>query len=486
MSKTDIDLNIENYDINDLISFLHLKKNYTSSDLEDKEKEYIYNVVSNDTGTINSKKKFELIMFIKNAKTKLLDNIIINNNNNNNNNSGTNNNSRLGGSNRLDGSNRLERAKDFDLLPGENPNLGGSVMNPNVVSLSDPTNPSQAASGKDSKIQLGQIINPFSNLPAMEFSKNAIKMNGYNPQRIIRNYIFNTRFRDAFSDSYSTNSTYTLPQKMVNVISIVLSGLQFPNFMFSFSKSKKTNQIFIHEDVTDNEAMVSIPSGNYNVMNFPGVLEKAINEQVVGSYTPAGPNRFTVSISPYTFFTTISNSTYTFTMITNFTLYNDDPDNFVCPNVYSTRYFKSEPDIKDGTRPEQYFNSLGWLIGYRLTVYEGLQSYTSEGPFDNQFADYIYFTLNDYVNNQTANTYGVLGGSILDANILGVIPITTPYFTSTFDNNSNFIYKTRNYTGPVNIAKINIQLINEFGEQINLHNSDFAFCLQVTSILDPY
>jgi len=273
---------------------------------------------------------------------------------------------------------------------------------------------------------------------------------------------------------------------MVNVISIVLSGLQFPNFMFSFSKSKKTNQIFIHEDVTDNEAMVSIPSGNYNVMNFPGVLEKAINEQVVGSYTPAGPNRFTVSISPYTFFTTISNSTYTFTMITNFTLYNDDPDNFVCPNVYSTRYFKSEPDIKDGTRPEQYFNSLGWLIGYRLTVYEGLQSYTSEGPFDNQFADYIYFTLNDYVNNQTANTYGVLGGSILDANILGVIPITTPYFTSTFDNNSNFIYKTRNYTGPVNIAKINIQLINEFGEQINLHNSDFAFCLQVTSILDPY
>ena len=474
MSDTDIDLNIKNYKINDLIAFLNLKKNYTPSDLEDKEKEYIYNVVSNDTGTISSKKKYELIMFIKNAKNKLLDNLGSNNNNNNlgsnNNNLGSNNNNNLGSS----------YLNNYDSLPG---------MNPNIAPLSGPPisgNPSEVASGRDSKIQLGQIINPFSNLPAMQFSKNAIQMNGYNPQRIIRNYIFNTKFRDSFADSYSTNSTYTLPQKMLNVISIDLSGLQFPNFIFSFSTGKKTNTIFIHEDVTDNEAMVTIPSGNYNFYNFPAVLEKAINEQVVGSYDPSGPNRFTVSISEYTFFTTISNSTYTFTMITNSTLYNDDPNIFFCPNIYSSRYFKSEPDIKDGIRPEQYFNSMGWLIGYRLTVYSGLQSYESEGPFDNQFADYVYFTLNDFVNNQTSNTYGVLGGSILDANILGVIPITTPYFTSTFDNNSNFIYKTRNYTGPVNIAKINIQLLNEFGEQVNLHNSDFAFCLQVTSIMDPY
>jgi len=468
MSKTDIDLNIDNYNINDLISFLNLKKNYTSSDLEDKEKEYIYNVVSNDNGTIDSKKKFQLIMFIKNAKTKLLDNLGRD----------------YSGSSNL-GSSYLN---NYDSIPGTNPNYG--VRNPNVESETHTKHhtktPSEVASGKNNKIQLGQIINPFSNLPAMQFSKNAIQMNGYNPQPIIRNYIFNTKFRDSFSDSYSTNSTYTLPQKMLNVISIDLSGLQFPNFMFSFSNSRKTNKIFIHEDVTENEALVRIPSGNYNEINFPAVLEKAINEQVVGTYDPSGPNRFTVSISPYTFFTTISNSTYTFKMITNSTLYNDDPSIYVCPNSFSTRYFKTTPDIKDGVRPEQYFNSMGWLIGYRLTLYEGLHSYTSEGPFDNQFADYVYFTLNDFVNNQTANTYGVLGASILDSNILGVIPITTPYFTSTFDNNSNFIYKTRNYTGPVNISKINIQLINEFGEQINLHNSDFAFCLQVTSIMDPY
>jgi hypothetical protein len=465
MSKTDIDLKIDNYDINDLIAFLNLKKNYSSSDLDDKEKEYIYNVVSNDTGTLDSKKKYDLIMFIKNAKNKLSDNI-----------------SRTYKSKSTQDSNyNKPDLNNYDMdKPG---------MNPNVESLNGPPatgNPAQVASGKDSKIQLGQIINPFSNLPAMQFSKNAIQINGYNPQRIIRNYIFNTKFRDSFADSYSTNSTYTLPQKMLNVISIDLSGLQFPNFMFSFSTAKNTNSIFIHEDVTDNEAMVTIPSGNYNQQNFPAVLEQAINEQVVGSYNPSGPNRFTVSISPYTFFTTISNSTYTFTMITNFTLYNDDPNNFTCPNIYSSRYFKSQPDVKDGIRPEQYFNSMGWLIGYRLTVYEGLQSYTSEGHFDNKFADYVYFTLNDFVNNQTSNTYGVLGGSILDSNILAVIPITTPYFTSTFDNNANFIYKSRKYTGPVNISKINIQLINEFGEQVNLHNSDFVFCLQVTSIMDPY
>lgn len=476
MSKNDIDLNIDNYNINDLLLFLNLKKNYTANDVDNKEKEYILNVVSNNTNTLDSQKKYDLIMFIKNAKAKLLENI--------NSYSTTGSRPSLGAPPASASSSYKPDLIKYNSEPGVNPNNG--VTNPNVGLESAYKSKSKKDASDDNQIQLGQIINPFGNIPSMQFSNNAIKMNGYNENKIIRNYLFNTKFRDDYQGSISTNSTYTLPQKMSNIISIDLSGIQYPNFAFSFSSAKKTNQIYIFEDDTENEAFVTIPSGNYNFLNFPAVLEKAINEQVVGSYTPGGPNRFTVSISEYTFFTTITNSTYTFTMVTNFQIYNDDPDYYECPDIYATRYFKSNPDIKNGIRPEQLFNSMGWQIGYRLNVYTGLKSYESEGHFDNTYSDYIYFAMNDFVNNQTSNTYGVLGGSILDNNILAVIPITTPYFTSTFDNNSNFIYKTRNYTGPVNITKINIQLLNEFGEQINLHNTDFTFCLQVTSIMDPY
>jgi hypothetical protein len=78
-----------------------------------------------------------------------------------------------------------------------------------------------------------------------------------------------------------------------------------------------------------------------------------------------------------------------------------------------------------------------------------------------------------------------MSGSTVEKNILAVIPITSPVWTGTFDNNSNFIYKTRDYNGPTDISRINIQVLNPFGEEVALHGSDFAFCLQVTYIIDP-
>jgi hypothetical protein len=440
MSKNDIDLNIDNYNINDLLLFLGLKKNYTATDLDNKEKEYILNVVSSDTNSITPQKKYDLITFIKNAKSLLLDNI-------------------------NSGSESKGTAAAAAETKGAATTLAPGADQPN-------------------DIKIGQVINPRSNIPAMQFSKNAIELNGYKRNTIIRNYIFNTVFRDNFFETYSTDSTYTLPQKMTNVISLDLSGIQFPNFAFAFSEDKGSNKIYIEEEETGLSALVLIPSGNYNITNFPVVLAKCINEQVVGEYNPDGPNRFNVSISETTYFTTISNTTYSFFMILNDPEFNNNPDDYKCPNIYGTRYFKTNFDARIGTRPEEAVNTLGWLMGYRLPGYAFEKSYTSEGPFDNTYSDYLYFTLNDYVNNQTSNTYGILPTSILDNNILAMIPVTAPVFTSSFDNNSNFIYKTRLYTGPVNITKITIGLINQFGEEVNLHNSDFAFCLQITSIFD--
>jgi len=345
---------------------------------------------------------------------------------------------------------------------------------------------------------IGQVIDPMSNHPSMLFNKNATKSGGYgnaygNTNVTIRNYIFNTLFRENFFTTSSTNSTYLLPDTINNVISIDLSGLQFPNFIFTFTKTKKTASIYIKEDGTGLEGLVTIPSGNYDISTMPGVLEKSINLKILGSNVPA-TNRFKVTISPTTYFTTISNTTNTFSIICNDASgVNIHDPNYVCNNEFNpllknfsqTRYKKGDPDPKTDVRPEQYYQSLGWLLGFRLQSYFGKKTYTSDGHFDSSINNYIYFILDDFTNNQYTNTYGLLPSSILTSNILGVIPITAPVFSSTFDNNANFIYKTRNYGGPVDISKIRIQLSNAYGEEVSLHSSDFAFCLQVTCINDP-
>jgi hypothetical protein len=73
-------------------------------------------------------------------------------------------------------------------------------------------------------------------------------------------------------------------------------------------------------------------------------------------------------------------------------------------------------------------------------------------------------------------------GTILKENILGVIPINSNLFTPTFDSNANFIYKKREYFGPVDISRITVKLVNQKGNLVNLHNSNFNFALQIKSI----
>ena len=53
---------------------------------------------------------------------------------------------------------------------------------------------------------------------------------------------------------------------------------------------------------------------------------------------------------------------------------------------------------------------------------------------------------------------------MLDEDVLALIPISSKQFSTTFTDGSTYIYRTRNYNGPVDISKISIQLINPMGQ----------------------
>jgi hypothetical protein len=303
----------------------------------------------------------------------------------------------------------------------------------------------------------------------------------------VSNYIYNTRFRDNYFGSSSSNCSFTLPNKIKNVIAISLSGIQIPNVSNTFSSVNETNQIYIYEETTGLNAIVSIPSGNYTITTFAPVLEKAINLQVIGSY----PNRFTVTINDNLNTLNIINSTNTFRInILKKTSSLDaifDCVEFDYSQSLNSNYDNS--DVKKKIKPSDYFTTMGYLMGFRQIDYIGSKSYTCEAPFDDTLQDYYYFELNDYNDYQNESTYGVLPTYILSKNIIAVLPIITPKYISTFDNNSNDIYKTRNYNSPVDISKISIKLLNADGVLVDLHSIDFAFILQVTTVFDnliPY
>ena len=127
---------------------------------------------------------------------------------------------------------------------------------------------------------------------------------------------------------------------------------------------------------------------------------------------------------------------------------------------------------------------MGYIMGFREIEYLGKKSYSTEAPFDDTLQDYYYFELDDYTDYHNETTYGILPTYVLSKNIIAILPITTPKYVSSFDNNANFIYKNREYTAPIELKKISIKMLSDQGAVVDLHYVDFSFVLQVTTIFD--
>jgi hypothetical protein len=117
-------------------------------------------------------------------------------------------------------------------------------------------------------------------------------------------------------------------------------------------------------------------------------------------------------------------------------------------------------------------------MGYRKAEYIGASTYTTEAVYSSSPYEYIYFTLNDYNMSQSQNIFGMFSKSILGDNILAIIPVTSNSFNICFDNGVNLLEKKREYYGPVNIQRLKIQLLNQYGEILCLNNMDFSFSLE--------
>lgn len=436
------DLDVNNYNITDLLTFFNLPNIYNIELIEQKANDMTNKIQSLNKSNFDSKHKFDIINFIKLAKDILI-------------------------------SSYYDIQSQNEVIKNEKRQMEFAPMN----SLG---------------AHLGKIINPLGIHPALQDTTILPNnITGYNYNEIISVYTFNTVTRENYFSTPSTNCIFNLPFKLKNVLSISLASIQIPNVFFTFSAERGTNQLFIHEDVTDLSGVVILPDGNYtNAPNvIPGTpttsigtsLEIAINEQILGISNPVN-YRFHVSVNPVNNFTTISNTTNKFTMeiITNNSPLEEK--DFCSQYVFPNQNI-DDKQSKGKLKPSQFTSTLGYLLGYRDTIYSDKLSYTSESTFNGIYSSYIYFALNDYTGSQqVSTTYGVLQNSLIDDDVLALIPFNgSETYAYIYENNSDMIYKRRNYFGPVDISRISIKLLSPFGNVLNLLQNDFSFSLTITS-----
>ena len=124
------------------------------------------------------------------------------------------------------------------------------------------------------------------------------------------------------------------------------------------------------------------------------------------------------------------------------------------------------------------------MLGFRNANYTGSHSYVSEGLSDFKGTRYVFLSVDDYNNNVNDYFASAFTSSLLGKNILGRISLKKNGFETNTMNNGDMVNKTRNFFGPVDIQKLHIQLLDEYGRNLNMNNMDYSFCIDFTCIYE--
>jgi len=448
--KVEFDFNIDHYTIKELETFLNLQDTYDLNDIQ--EKCSTMNSIIHETKTYDKLYKTKIGLFLEDAKLILIKQLKKTNQ----------------AKEEMDDLNEqysFVTDKDNNLLINKTSTTYAGhtfVMNPETTSLNDVI---------DREKQLIPIETYNTNISRSD-------LNNLKRKTILQTIILNTLFREDYFNTSSTDFTIILPYHFKNVLSLRLSSLQLPNVIYSISKSNGNNTFYIAEDTTGISGTIIFPDGNYpNIQDFCSLLQHEINRQLSIS-----PDRFIVIGDNNSGKITIENAIHTFSLTFNTPLHTIQKQCSERNPMLKTH--KKEFVPTEGQREqscvslEEISKKLGWIIGFRDELYTGQNSYTTEGMFNGSYPNYIYFVLNDFNNSQAQNVFGMYSKSIIGNNILGMIPIATPSFMH-FSNGSDYIERKREYFGPVRIQRLKIQLVNQYGDLINLNNMDYSFSLEL-------
>ncbi len=136
-----------------------------------------------------------------------------------------------------------------------------------------------------------------------------------------------------------------------------------------------------------------------------------------------------------------------------------------------------------------YKQLFGWILGYREPFYSNVVEdvyrytyYRSESVIDLSGPKYLFLIVDDFNKSMNINFLTASVKGLLSDNIIARISQKGQLFSIQSQNDFSVYSEPRYYYGPVNINKLRIKLIDEYGRLVDLNNKDFSFTLRLTTI----
>jgi len=434
--NANFDLNINNYTVKELEEILELPPVYDISTVEMKESKLRLNIIN--AKNIVETVKVNTLSFISNVKNKLIANKGITNEKNN---------------------------KNSETSVNQ---IKGDILSTfsNIYNLNDSLHVSETVDAGSTTI-IKQPVTPYGRSQPSEFYQGAI--NPLNKRILRQNINIDTRFRENYYTTNASNFHVNLPIRLAQVVSLQLSALELPNTFYVISKVFNNN-FFVLEIEGESPQLVTIPDGNYDFAS----LQNFINNFLTNLNSPYSNIKFLADINTGISGGISGAGSGKMVVGTN--------DSTSVSFSFSINFLTDHYGYDDKQTPLPL--KLGWLMGFREGYYENASTYVSEGIVNLLGPRYIYLVVDDYNNSVNDGFYGAFSSSILNKNILARISLQGSVFNYLSQNNYNLITTPRQYFGPVDIQKIQIQLLDEYGRILDLNNMDYSFCLTFQTIYD--
>jgi len=438
-------LDIDSYTNNELEELLNLSKPYSINDIENNKSSLIIKLNNNDKHSLSNDKKYELDMFLNNVASKLRNNA------------------------QEDTNNLFLKQKNEIQEEGSNM----LITNPNTIQ------------GQKAKSWNGRLTDTPEQPPGY--------INPINIKTIKRAINIDSRFRQNYYATKSTNYSINLPESINKVVSMRIASIEIPLTYYALSKSLG-NTTFVVEDVSNSILWKAVvQDGNYELSfsksSNAALIENGINEALRGAIAiDSSGNPISTSLNPPGGSTDGTIAPYLVFRVDRAS----GKSVFASPAGTLPRDFKIYFDVNtrgviSPDTPVMF--RLGWQLGYRASQYIG-QSVISEGICFISGPRYIFLAIKDYQNS--ANNYfsAAFAESSLSPDIIARINLSVllenngVYKSGQDDGFSTQVNRTREYFGPVDINKLELVLYDEFGRILDLNNMDWSLALAFECIYD--
>lgn len=260
-----------------------------------------------------------------------------------------------------------------------------------------------------------------------------------------------SRFRENPDTTTASNFYFLLPNAIRNIIRIRLTSIEFPNNYYQFT-AKRMNVCFRVIYKVADQAMaivVCVPDGNYTACEMEDAINKIFQDTPEISW-------LSVKFNPET-------GKFEFT---------------------GSQLFAIDPTYESKMRTFDY--GLGYYLGFKRCLRRAAVETVDDAPVWKVVSDcpanfagdsYLFLRVNDY----TCVRHTFYGNTL---NVFAKIIINQSKNDMTFDDYAGDHIKEVVLTGPEDLKRIHIQVLDAYGEIVDLTCANFSFSLEILEVMN--